>query len=401
MDETSEMRSKLSLRDVFAVGSVGLRTRKLRTGLTALGIAIGIAALVAVMGISASSKADLLAKLDALGTNRLAVEPGTSFRPGSTPSLSADAVPMIRRIAPVQFVSGITTASATVRRTNFVSSAETGGISVQATDSYFALTTGAKLAQGRFFSAGEEALPEIVLGSAAASTLGLADLSIHPLVFVSGNWFTVIGIFEPIDLFPNLDSAAFIGNSVAQSLFDANEEPSTIFVVADPQQVDVVKNVLAATANPESPGETQVSRPSDAIAAKKSTSDALTALLVGLGAVALLVGGIGIANVMVISVLERRTEIGVRRALGATKRHIRLQFVVEAVLLSTLGGAMGLVLGAGVTTGYSALRNISFALPVSVLLIGFGAAIVVGALAGISPASRAAKLAPADAIRPA
>ena len=394
------LRSKLSAREVFATGGVGLRTRKFRTALTALGIAIGIAALVAVMGISASSKKDLLDQLDALGTNRLAVQAGSSFRPGSTPTLGADAVKMIRRIGPVESVSGITTASATVRRTNYVSSGETGGISVQATDAYFAQTAGATVIAGRFFGQAEESLPVIVLGYDAATTLGIWDLSINPMVYVSGHWFTVIGILDRIPLFPNLDSAAFIGSSIAVTLFDASEEPSTVYVVTQPNQVDAVQAVLGATANPESPGETQVSRPSDAIAAKRSTNDALTALLVGLGAVALLVGGIGIANVMVISVLERRTEIGVRRALGATKRHIRLQFVIEAVMLSALGGAFGLVLGGGVTAGYSALRNISFALPVSTLLVGFGAAVAVGALAGLSPASRAARLAPAEAIRP-
>ena len=398
--EQRKLRSRLSAREILAIGSVGLRTRKMRTALTALGIAIGIAALVAVMGISASSKQDLLDQLDALGTNRLAVQAGSSFRPGSTPTLNADAVAMIRRIAPVESVSGISTASATVRRTNYVSAGETGGISVQATDAYFAQTTGATVIAGRFFATADEALPEIVLGYDAATTLGIWDLSINPMVYVSGHWFTVIGILDRIPLFPNLDSAAFIGSKIAVELFDASVEPTTVYVVAQLNQVDAVQAVLGATANPESPGETEVSRPSDAIAAKKSTSDALTALLVGLGAVALLVGGIGIANVMVISVLERRTEIGVRRALGATKRHIRLQFVIEAVLLSALGGAFGLALGGLVTAGYSALRNISFALPLSTLLVGFGAAVVVGALAGLSPASRAAQLAPAEAIRP-
>ena len=394
------MPRRLSPRDVLSIGSVGLRTRKVRTTLTALGIAIGIAALVAVMGISASSKADLLAQLDALGTNRLAVQAGQSFRPGSTPTLNVDAVAMIRRIEPVQYVSGLTTASATVLRTNFVSPSETGGISVQGTDNYFALTSGATLAQGKFFDKGQESLPVIVLGSDAAVTLGITDLTINPMAYVSGTWFTVIGILDPIPLFPNLDLAAFIGQSIAENLFAASAEPTTVFVVTEPSQVDVVESVLAATANPESPGETEVSRPSDAIAAKKSTSDALTALLLGLGAVALLVGGIGIANVMVIAVLERRTEIGVRRALGATKKHIRMQFVVEAVMLAAMGGAVGLALGGIVTAGYSTIRGIAFALPFNTLVVGFGASVIVGALAGFSPASRAARLSPADAIRP-
>ena len=235
----------------------------------------------------------------------------------------------------------------------------------------------------------------------AGATLGIHDLDHDPMVYVSGHWFTVVGILRAAPLYPNLDTAAFIGLPTAEQLFDTAAAPSSVFVVTDKTQVDAVRAVLPATANPTSPGEVQVSRPSDAIAAKQAADDTLTALFLGLGAVALLVGGIGIANVMVISVLERRTEIGVRRALGATRNHVRSQFLVEAVLLSALGGVLGLVLGVAITAGYSAVQSITLSVPMIALVVGFASALVVGALAGLSPAARAARLAPADAIRPA
>ena len=392
--------SRLRFADVLAVGSVGMRTRRLRTALTATGVAIGIAALVAVMGISASSRADLLAELDALGTNRLQVKAGSSFT-GGTPTLSDDAIAMIRRISPVQAVSGITTVDATVRRTDRVDEGETQGISVQATDTHFLEAAGATVAQGRFLDAATERYPAVVLGPDAAKRLGVGDVSDGRAVYLSGQWFDVIGVLDEIELLPNLDNAAFIGYPVAEAVFETERAPSTVYVVTDPDQVDAVRSVLGATANPETPGEIDVSRPSDAIAAKSAADDTLTALLLGLGGVALLVGGIGIANVMVISVLERRTEIGVRRALGATRRHVRLQFLVEAVLLSALGGVIGVALGAGVTVGYTHLRDSVLSIPFTSLAAGVGAALAVGAVAGLSPAARAARLAPADAIRPA
>jgi putative ABC transport system permease protein len=393
-------RSRLRVADVLGVGSVGLRTRKLRTTLTATGIAIGIAALVAVLGISDSSRADLLAELDALGTNRLEVRAGTSFT-GEAPALADEAVAMIRRIGPVEQASGITTVDATVRRTEFVDEGETNGISVQATDPGLAGAVGATLADGRFLDEATVTLPTIVLGASAATSLGLPDAAGSPLLYVSGTWFSVVGILEPIPLYPSLDGAAFIGTDIAVDRFDTELAPSTVYVVTDQDRVEQVREVLPATADPDSPGEVDVSRPSDAIAARQAADETLTSLLLGLGAVALLVGGIGIANVMVIAVLERRTEIGVRRALGATKRHVGLQFLVEAVLLSALGGVLGVVIGVAVTAGYAAVQDIVLSVPASVIAAGAGAALVVGALAGLSPAARAARLAPADAIRPA
>ena len=392
------MRSRLRLIDVLGVGSVGMRTRRMRTALTALGIAIGIAALVAVMGISASSRADLIAQINALGTDKLEVRAGQSFF-GEAASLPEDAAAMIRHIGPVESASGLTSVEATVRRTPYIPESETGGIGVQATDTNLPATVRATLAHGRFLSEATGQLPAVVLGSAAAERLGIHDLDGQPMVWISGHWFVVVGILDPVPLQGNLDSGAFIGHDIAESLFGTERNPTSIQVRTDPDHVEAVREVLASTANPEAPNEVEVSSPSDTVQARKAVDDSLTALLLGLGAVALLVGGIGIANVMVISVLERRTEIGVRRALGATRGHVRTQFLVEAVLLAGLGGLLGTALGVAVTVGYARYEDIVLSVPVSAIAAGIGAALAVGALAGLSPAHRAARLAPADAIR--
>ncbi len=390
----------LRARDVFGAGAIGLRTRRLRTALTALGIAIGIAALVAVLGISASGKADLLAELDALGTNRLTVTAGQSFL-GQESKLPEDATAMIRRVGPVTAAAGTTGVSATVRRTDRIPAEETGGIGVVATEPELLAAVNGTVRTGSFLNAATAKYPAVVLGSKAAERLGIRDLTGDPVVYLGGHWFSVVGILDPVPLLSNIDSSAMIGYDIAAELFDTDRSPSTTYVLADPDQVDAVRDVLAATANPQHPNEVTVSRPSDALAAKQAVDQTLQALLLGLGGVALLVGGIGIANMMVVAVLERRTEIGVRRALGATRRHVRLQFFVEALLLALLGGVLGVLIGIGVTVGYAWVQDSVVAVPVSTVAAGVGAALVVGALAGLSPASRAARLNPADAVRPA
>jgi putative ABC transport system permease protein len=393
-------RSHLRPRDVIAAGAVGLRTRRLRTGLTALGIAIGIAALVGVLGISASGRADLLAQLDELGTNRLTVKAGQSFL-GQDSKLPEDATAMIRRVGPVTAAAGTTAVEGSVRRTDQIPPEETGGIGIVATEPELLAAVNGTVRTGSFLNAATAKYPAVVLGAKAAERLGIHSLDDNPTVYLGGHWFTVVGILDPVPLLSNIDSSAMIGYDVAHDLFGTERNPSTVYVLTDPDQVEAVRAVLPATANPEHANEVSVSRPSDALAAKEAVDETLQALLLGLGGVALLVGGIGIANMMVVAVLERRTEIGVRRALGATKRHIRLQFLVEALLLALLGGVLGVLIGVAVTFGYTTVRDMALSVPISTVAAGVGAALVVGALAGLSPAARAARLNPADAVRPA
>jgi putative ABC transport system permease protein len=391
-----ELSSTLLPADVLRVGGVGLRTRRLRAALSALGIAIGIAAMVAVLGISESSKSDLIATLDRLGTNLLRVAPGQTIF-GEDAELPEQAGPMISRIDPIESVSAVESVDATVRRTNYISEQETGGISVMAADLELLTTLGATLRRGVYLDAATARYPAVVLGSTAAERLGIGKAGVS--VWLGEQWFTVVGILDPVELAPDLDSAALIGLPIARQLFGAEGSATTIYVRANPDDLDDVRRVLGATANPEHPEEVDVSRPSDALEARAAAKTAFTSLFLGLGAVALLVGGVGIANVMVISVLERRSEIGLRRALGATRGHVRLQFLTESLILAGLGGAAGVVLGTLVTVFYSSNRGWDTVVPWYLPAGGVAAALAIGAVAGLYPAMRAARLAPTEALR--
>jgi putative ABC transport system permease protein len=390
--------SRLLPSDVLRVGGVGLRTRRLRAALSALGIAIGIAAMVAVLGLSESSKSDLIATLDRLGTNLLRVAPGQTIL-GEDAELPEEAVSMISRIGPVESASAVEGVDATVRRTDYIPEEETGGISVMAADTNLLTTLGATLRRGVYLDAVSERYPAVVLGSKAAERLGIEKPGVN--VWLGERWFTVVGLLDPVELDPGLDSAALIGLPIAKELFEAEGSPSTIYVRANPDDVDDVRSVLGATANPEHPEEVDVTRPSDALEARAAAKTAFTSLFLGLGAVALLVGGVGIANVMVISVLERRSEIGLRRALGATKGHVRIQFLTESLLLAGIGGTAGAALGTLITVVYASQRGWDAAMPWYVPIGGIVAAFAIGIVAGLYPAMRAARLAPTEALRSA
>jgi putative ABC transport system permease protein len=359
-------------------------------------VAIGVASLVAVVGISASSRADLLARLDRLGTNMLKVAPGQTFL-GDAATLPVTAEPMIGRIAPVQASAAVRSTDASVRRSTFISEQETGGIGVSGADPDLLAVVAGTVRRGRFLDAATIRVPAVVLGSTAAAQLGIDRVG--SMVYLGGQSFTVVGILDPVVLAPELDTSALVGRPIAESLLNADETASSVYVRTHPDRVAAVRDVLARTANPLDPEQVEVSRPSDALAAKAEADSAFTSLLLGLGLVALVVGAIGIANVMVVAVLERRNEIGLRRALGATKRAIRTQFLCESLVIGTAGGLLGLTLGSAVTAGYAARRGWTLDVPPLVLAGGFAAAIVCGALAGVYPAIRASRLPPTEALR--
>ncbi|MGH3715022.1 MAG: ABC transporter permease [Micromonosporaceae bacterium] len=390
--------ARLRFRDVVRVAGSGLRTRPLRVFLSALGIAIGIAAMTAVVGISSSSRVELDRQLATLGTNLLTVAPGDTVF-GEDASLPVESVAMISRIGPVQQVAATgKLPDAKVYRTDRIPEVETGGLSVQAAHLDLPGTVAATLADGAWLNAATARYPAVVLGSAAAERLGIGAAGDGVQVYLGGRWFTVVGILDPVSLAPELDSAALVGWSAAESYLDFDGHPTTVYTRTADSAVEAVRAVLAATANPQAPNEVKVSRPSDALAARQATDRAFTGLLLGLGAVALLVGGVGVANTMVISVLERRAEIGLRRSLGATRGQIRLQFLAESLLLSALGGIGGVLLGVALTTLYAATQSWPAVVPAWATAGGVAATLVIGGIAGLYPAIRAARLAPTEAL---
>ena len=388
--------ARLSAGDQLRVGAAGLRARPLRLVLSAAGIAIGVAAMLAVVGISASSRAGLDRTLAALGTNLLTAGPGETMS-GKDAKLPAESPAMVRRIGPVRSVTATgLLPHAKVYRNDHVPAGESGSIAVVAARPDLLGTLGAAAPRGRWLTGADADGPVVVLGVTAAERLGIRAPG--PRVWLGGQWFGVVGILAPVPLAPELDAAALVGWSAAARLLGFDGAPTTIYTRSVESAVEDVRRVLAATVNPEAPNEVKVSRPSDALAATRAADAALNGLLLGLGAIALLVGGVGVANTMVISVLERRSEIGLRRALGATAGQVCAQFLVESLLLAALGGVAGVLCGSLVTAAWSWWRSWPVAMPLWALGGGIGATVVVGATAGLYPAVRAARLAPTEAL---
>lgn len=388
---------RLRLADLARVAGVGVRTRKLRAGLSALGIAIGVAAIVAVLGLSSSSQAGLLAEIDRLGTNLLTVTNGKTML-GDTAELPIAAPGMIARIAPVTETQYTGTITAKAYRNPFIPGVNTNSLSVQAASLGLLPTVATSVAQGRYLNAATAREPVAVLGAVAAQRLGIDRIYPGERIWVGKQWFYLAGILSPAVLAPEIDSAILVGFPAAQKYLGFDGHPSTIYVRSRTDQVDAVQSVLGATANPESPSDVNVSQPSAALVARAKAKSALNGLFLGLGAVSLLVGAVGVANIMVISVLERRSEIGLRRALGATRGHVRVQFLSEAVLLAMLGGAIGVGLGALSTAIYASTKHWAVVVPLPAWTGGLGAALVIGAVAGLLPALRAARMSPTEAL---
>lgn len=388
-------RSVLRARDILSLAATGLRARPTRAILSALGIAIGIAAMIAVVGVSASSQARLNDELDRLGTNLLTATAGKSLT-GVQSALPADTVEKIRLIDGVVDSSATGLLTESVYRSELSEPAATGGISTMVADQNLLEVVSGHIRSGTWLNPATGTYPTVVLGDTAAQRLGIVTPGTQ--VWLGGTYFTVVGILDPVALAPELDTAALIGESIASALFSFDGSPTTVYERSADESVDRVRSLLAPTISPQAPEEVEISRPSDALAARNAANQAFTGLLLGIGSIALLVGGIGVANTMIISVLERRREIGLRRALGATRRHILVQFLGEALLLSALGGVFGSAFGAVATVIMATLNGWPFTLPSLAIVVAIGATLVVGAIAGLYPALRAARTPPTAAL---
>jgi putative ABC transport system permease protein len=390
--------SKLRLGDLARLASAGLRTRRTRAALSALGIAIGVAAIVAVLGLSASSQAGLLTEIDRLGTNLLDVTNGQTLL-GQSTELPDAAAAMIRRIGAVTGVQYTGAVDGDIFRSPLVPSVDTNALSISAASLGLPRAAGTSVVQGSYLNAATATEPVCVLGAAAAQRLGIDRVFAGERIWLAGMWFYVAGILKPDALAPEIDSTVLIGFKAAESYLGFDGHPSEIYVRAQTNEVDAVDAVLAATANPETPSEVDVSRPSDALVARADAQGAFNDLFLGLAAVALIVGAVGVANIMIIGVLERRSEIGLRRALGASKGNIRTQFLTEAILLALLGGVVGVLAGVAATAIYASTKGWVVVIPPLAWAGGLAAALAIGAVAGLLPAIRAARMSPTDALR--
>lgn len=391
-------RSHLGLIDTLRVGSSGLRTRRFRAALSALGITIGIATLVGILGLSQSGSADLIKELDALGTNLLTIQAGEGFKAGPV-SLPPDAPAMIRRIAPVYEVATVSRVPGGVYRNDLIDEGRTRGITIFAADLNLLEAQRGTLQTGVYLSEVTSEFPAVVLGAVAGERLGISDVAKGQRLWLGEEWFTVIGVLNPLPLAADLDRGAIIGYGAAREFLDHDEPADVIYVRAYPEHIHDVRSVMAATVSPGKPDEVQVSRASDMLEARVAARSTFTNLFVGLGAIALLVGGVGIANVMVIAVIERRNEIGLRRALGATRFHIGTQFLSESLLLASIGGTTGIILGILATVIYATLRDWSPVVPGSAIVGGIVTSVLIGGVAGFYPALRAANMSPTEALR--
>jgi putative ABC transport system permease protein len=390
--------SKLRFGDLARLASVGLRTRRVRAALSALGIAIGVAAIVAVLGLSASSQAGLLSEISRLGTNLLDVTNGQTLF-GQTAELPDAAPAMIKRIGPITQVQYTGSVNGNVFRSPLIPSIDTNAISISATSLGLPGAVGTSIRQGSYLNAATEREPVAVLGAQAAQLLGIDRVFAGERIWLGGMWFYVAGILRSAVLAPEIDSSVLVGFPAAERYLDFDGHPSEIYVRAQNSQVDAVDDILAATADPEAPSNVDVSQPSAALVARADAQGAFNDLFLGLAAVALLVGAVGVANIMIIGVLERRSEIGLRRALGATKANIRTQFLSEAILLALLGGIVGVLAGILATAIYASTKDWAVVIPPLAWGGGLAAAIAIGAIAGLLPAVRAARMSPTEALR--
>jgi putative ABC transport system permease protein len=399
---------RLRLEDGLRVASVGLRARPLRAALSALGIAIGTAAIVGVLGLSSSSQAGLIAEINRLGTNLLTVEAGQSLT-GAPAQLPREAPARLTLLDKVQLVAHTALMKEKfVYRNSMIPAAETGGLQVRATSLNLLSVLGTGLARGDWLNAGTARLPVAILGAAAAQQLGIERVYADQRIWLGGQWFNLAGILNPSPLVPDVDVSALIGYPAAQTYLGyvsivrgekKTGPPSTIYVRAATDHEAAVQALLAQTANPEAPNEAAVSQPSDVLTARAAAAGAFNSLFLGLGVVALIVGAVGVANIMIISVLERRSEIGLRRALGATAAQIRTQFLAESILLALIGGVVGVLAGAAATAVYATSKSWAVVIPAEAWSGGIASAILIGALAGLMPAVRASRMAPTVALR--
>tara|TARA_B100000959_G_scaffold220128_1_gene232587 strand:- start:364 stop:1551 length:1188 start_codon:yes stop_codon:yes gene_type:complete len=389
-------------REILSVAISGLTARKVRTLLIMLGPVLGAAGIVAAVGLNESAKGDVRQTLERLGTNLIVASADGSFSAGEAPTLPEDAVERVMNVSTVDRVAGITEiGSLTVLPSQ-------GGkdffrtipVPVLTSDQNLLTVLDAQMLYGRFVNGADEdnIFRSAVIGQDLANDYQYLPGEVRT-IDVDGETYGIVGVLEKVDLVPKLDTAVIIPKSAAEEDFDVEQKPTTLYVRATEGNVDSTADALPMAINLGGNEAVTVAVPSDLLEAQGAVDTTLRNILFLMGGLALLVGGVGIANVMSISVIQRSGEIGIRRALGHTKMTIALQFVLEALFVGVLGGIVGVVTGVSVIYLVSSILGWIATLNIPLFLVAGGMALIVSVIAGLYPAWKAARLEPLETLR--
>ncbi len=389
------------LRDLLAVAWAGLTARKVRTLLIMLGPIVGVAAMVGAVGLTESAKGDLKAKLSQLGTTLIEADAGGTFGQ-QNPTFPADAV---RRVTAVPTVAA---AAAVAQLSGIIALPSQGSkdyyaafpVPVQAADLSLPQVLQVPVLDGRWLDQADEATGTraAVIGEGLAHQYGYLPGELRS-ISLNNIEYGVVGELGQVELEPALDNAVFITETAAKNDFLTQGDPTTLYVRAKPGHTRATADALPTAINLGGPESVSTKVPSDALAASAQADKTLqqTALFAGL--LALAVGGLGIANVMSISVIQRSSEIGIRRAVGHTRSRIAAQFLLEALFVGVFGGLLGAALGTGIVYGISHLAKWVVVMDYGRMPLWIGLAVAASIVAGLWPSIKAARLEPLATLR--
>ncbi len=401
-------RARLGVRELLTETLAGVMARPGRTVLTVLGTVLGVAALVATLGISKTAGNQIVQSFDALEATGVVVQPVVADVNGKQVAkvnlpwdvesrLQLNGVRSAGALAEVKVAGG-----AVVRRSQVrdPSGANEASLRTVAVSPGLLDAVRGKVLQGRWFDIGnvERGDRVVVLGAEAARRLGITRLDQRPAIFIGDEVFTVIGIIGDLAREKDLENSVLLPSGIAAERFGAGA-PTKVVIDTELGAAQLIASQAPIALAPNDPAGVRVGAPPSLSRARSGVETEVNSLFLILGLVTLVVGAIGIANVTLVTVLERVGEIGLRRALGAARRHIAYQFLMESAAMGLLGGIVGASLGIGVITAVSMSRQWTPVLDASIPLGAPVLGTVIGLLAGIYPALRAASMEPVEALR--
>ncbi len=400
--------------ETISIAMTALRANKMRSILTMLGVVIGVGAVIAMVAIGNGAQEAVKARISALGTTLISISPGQIFSRGTASATDRAKLTMADAEALRTNAKLITEVEPEMQRQSQVQylNKNTSTDIIGTTPNYLQVRL-YTISAGRMFTNAEDKGSQLVavLGDAVVQDLGITDAAsiVGQMIRVQGIQFRVVGVLAPKGQgtgFGNPDDLVLIPITTARYRIVGRDQLRTINVLAPTDSLVTptmaeAQSILARAhrLRPGAPSDINIRSQADFLNTLGATTATFTYLLAGIAAVSLIVGGIGIMNIMLVSVTERTREIGVRKALGATRLNILLQFLIEAVVLCMLGGIGGIVIGGGGALLMTRIANWNVSISPSAVIIAFAFSGLVGVLFGVWPARRAAALNPIDALR--